>query len=1181
MRQSALKACRDCLQQPGRVRGLMARLQSHLRRGPDRGRFHRHSRPDPLGEVCQAVPAGAQQPCREPAQEAVPTMALSASPAPLTPLASILAADPQDQCNIKSILQGPATTSSPPGNSFGASAIPAIWSLGLASRPMAFLSCWWETTKALFFPTSPKWEAQQEPTSPEEASNWESPTHSWAETSGPSLVSPPSQRLLDILIPKRLDLKFHKEREKEGSFSTQSSSAYPLSSLGMMWTPLSRQQEATTLPSFGNIKDKAELLPGPQQFLYPEVLRDYVECTYSQLFWGLPSLHSKALVTTAFVPWSSSQLQAPPILLYGISSGFPEPIPLRISGGFSQDSFLPCPEAQPQPSTQILPQSQALFLPQTQAQPFLPLSLLFRPPSAPPQLGTLGLYCPTFQKKALYFTPAEMQPLACPWLQKQQLQKRTTQNQRDRGLPLGIPLSLAINPSQCPLVDMQPAQGQEEPRQPSPLTASSGLGPYKTRARSPTRSPRRCQMTNERGKDFLEALEPCLRRVSKYLLRASLPDTFLERTSDMGAERSLQRDSAKCFPRVPDRRHLETTLKVHLRKKVEEIHKGLIPVTVQQSWLAVNQSLPKCHSVKKSQTPASWKYWKPYVNTSREMSVLNPGIQQMLEVHIMSFRVRHMWDFPTQAFEPIHLKPSRAQPSPLPRSTFSPSATQKPREHSKAKVSSPGLVADLKGIEESSQGQQKSIKPKRRDPYNSQGVRLAPTDEWRGFKRLQPEEHKNSKSSQRPQQPPNPKVRNPCKGQMASDDEEVCKWLLPEDDDETNSQREMFAPDKEWQGFKRPKPKAHKERKSWRERFAPTDEWRGFKRLQPEEHKNSKSSQRPQQPPNPKVRDPCKGQMASDDEEVCEWLLPEDDDETNSQREMFAPDKEWQGFKRPKPKAHKQRASWRERFAPTDERRGFTKLQSEAYEEKFSGLRASQANAVSHPPKVKERGESLGSKDLPFSPREEHILPESSFRRRMKHFLQHVSPHQKGKGTETVLQKGKPVSLTAPSQEPVKCRSGHPEAEVTGTVIGQILGKQPGLRQDLQPSELNQHTQQLQPPAAGQSHYQKIRMFFEQKRLLRNRAHGHQTTPKDPSSLNSGGTKDKAGKGTSPPKDLGTPGRPCQQGPMVAGTSGHLHHPLTCSPPKGASAGQPGCAPQALPGRRIPSMLRKHVSPSC
>ena len=109
---------------------------NHLCRVPERGHFHCYSRPDPLGEVCQAVPAGAQQPCREPTQEALPTMSPSASPAPLTPLASILAADPQDQCNIKTVLQGPAAkTSSPPGNSFWASAIPAIWVLASLAVP--------------------------------------------------------------------------------------------------------------------------------------------------------------------------------------------------------------------------------------------------------------------------------------------------------------------------------------------------------------------------------------------------------------------------------------------------------------------------------------------------------------------------------------------------------------------------------------------------------------------------------------------------------------------------------------------------------------------------------------------------------------------------------------------------------------------------------------------------------------------------------------------------------------------------------------------------------------------------------------------------------------------------------------------------------------------------------------
>lgn len=274
-----------------------------------------------------------------------------------------------------------------------------------------------------------------------------------------------------------------------------------------------------------------------------------------------------------------------------------------------------------------------------------------------------------------------------PHLQKQHLQKRLIENQKNRSLPLRIQLSLELNSSQCPLVNMHLAQGRQGPRQPSPLAGSSGLGPYKTRSRSPTRYQSRCQMTTQLGKEFIKALEPCLIRVSKDLSRASLLDKFLEMNSEMVSERSLQRDSAKCFPRVPDRRHIERTLKVHLSKNLEQIHKGLIPVTVCRSWLAANQVFPKSHSHKEIRNPASLKYWKTCVNTCQELSFLSPGIQQMLEVHIMRLRIRHRWGLPTQAFEPMNVKPCGAQPSPLPRSTISPSATQQPREHSKLNVS--------------------------------------------------------------------------------------------------------------------------------------------------------------------------------------------------------------------------------------------------------------------------------------------------------------------------------------------------------------------------------------------------------------------------------------------------------------------------------------------------------------
>ena len=85
---------------------------------------------------------------------------------------------------------------------------------------------------------------------------------------------------------------------------------------------------------------------------------------------------------------------------------------------------------------------------------------------------------------------------------------------------------------------------------------------------------------------------------------------------------------------------------------------------------------------------------------------------------------------------------------------------------------------DLKGSDRSSQGQQKPIKPKLRDPYHNQGVMLAPTDEWREFMNLQPGEYKEIKRSQGQQQLRVPKVRDPWKGQMVSADEgEICEIL--------------------------------------------------------------------------------------------------------------------------------------------------------------------------------------------------------------------------------------------------------------------------------------------------------------------------------------------------------------------------------------------------------------------
>eukprot|EP00070_Physeter_catodon_P042389 XP_028349283.1 putative spermatogenesis-associated protein 31C2 [Physeter catodon] len=129
-KNKALKACGDCREELEKVHALLSLLQSHLERIPDKGGFHQPSCEEAPGEVCKAAPAGADQPCREPAEEAVPATCPSAALAPLTqgslPVASTLSTEPQDQYNLKRITLGTVSKSSTPGNSFLATIIPIL-----------------------------------------------------------------------------------------------------------------------------------------------------------------------------------------------------------------------------------------------------------------------------------------------------------------------------------------------------------------------------------------------------------------------------------------------------------------------------------------------------------------------------------------------------------------------------------------------------------------------------------------------------------------------------------------------------------------------------------------------------------------------------------------------------------------------------------------------------------------------------------------------------------------------------------------------------------------------------------------------------------------------------------------------------------------------------------------------
>ncbi|XP_012505850.1 PREDICTED: spermatogenesis-associated protein 31E1-like [Propithecus coquereli] len=116
------------------------------------------------------------------------------------------------------------------------------------------------------------------------------------------------QKLLEILITKRAELKLWKQKEKEGPFLKQMSPDYPQAAQGNVLVSPSQEQSTTATHGFWNMTDKPEQLPGPQQLPRPKAVGDHLPQKCSQLFWGLPSLHSESLVAAA---WEKAQFLIP------------------------------------------------------------------------------------------------------------------------------------------------------------------------------------------------------------------------------------------------------------------------------------------------------------------------------------------------------------------------------------------------------------------------------------------------------------------------------------------------------------------------------------------------------------------------------------------------------------------------------------------------------------------------------------------------------------------------------------------------------------------------------------------------------------------------------------------------------------------------------------------------------
>ncbi|XP_059028629.1 spermatogenesis-associated protein 31E1-like [Mustela lutreola] len=781
-KNQTLKVFRDCLQDLEEVQDLFSLLQSHLSRLSDQGGFHQFLHQAAPGQVRRGAPAGASQPCREPVEDAAPTVAPSPAHAPLTgppwPLASTLPSGPMTtsisvgsqsslstswpaepflppdgfshqplalppsppclppseasprpltasldpeqpdspltlpQCDSRAPLPCPIPQSSAPHTPWSADRTapgPAISGLGRSRYPISALSWWQAAANAWNLSTSTCLESRQAPLSggPPEALFWGDPRHRQGETRIPPLNNPDIQKLLEILTAKRTELKFWKEKEKKER------SKYQLTSFGRMLKSPGDGQDTMGCPSFWSISGKAKQLFGAEKPPHPKIPGDSLEQKCSQLFWGLPFLHSESLVATVRV--TDPPLELPSIIFNELSHALPLQIQASVTPGLSLTQDVQDPSAPPQPLTQSLSQSLPLPLPQplpldqTQPRP-LPLdqpqlppvaqpqtqaslapSVPVGPPSLPPKMGSCEVSCPVAQKTPSYVSTA-LQNLECHFLKKQLESDKVpavvkrSQEVFSRGppnLPQGGQApkghgSDSVLPGN--LIDSELRKQLEwhlwkrlmkqERGPPCRIHLSRKIQPHQEFQKVP--QARNWHSPTSESESTDGSCQATQKTGSRYP-RRTVPGKSLGKDSRSGAgriQKDLHRGVTSSSGKAPGRnreksdtdlkpstssaeeKHPEKDRQAHFRK-LGQSREGQVPSRLTAHHASDLPGKPSPHG--KPGKPALSKCWEPCMTTSHDFSILSPYAQRMLEAHIIRFRVKHRWGLPLKVLKPINI----------------------------------------------------------------------------------------------------------------------------------------------------------------------------------------------------------------------------------------------------------------------------------------------------------------------------------------------------------------------------------------------------------------------------------------------------------------------------------------------------------------------------------------------
>ncbi|XP_070104535.1 spermatogenesis-associated protein 31D4-like isoform X1 [Equus caballus] len=529
------------------------------------------------------------------------------------------------------------------------------------------------------------------------------PTANLIERGNLSFLSPHVLALLERQVRKRSDFLMWREKEKEkGSFPKKLRPDYPLNpSRKMLESNADECDSAFSLP-FWSSAGKPKELHMHGQPPYPKILEDHLQEKCTQLFWGLPSLHSESLPSAI-----RDSSDCTTIFLFNTisnaSMGQESPVPLHRPPPS-------LPEIQPQPLPQTLPQSQPLPLTQVKSQAHLKSPLPILPSGPLPQRRICGVCHHRPRDESESLTSSEIQQLEWKVLQKQQenlwgspsvvqrsqeefcpsapnfpyhqasqahasistlpvefplsdeLRKKLEHHLRKRliqhrwGLPRRIRECLSL---MMPPRDFSEIAKSESNRGLSRISVNKDLNVGLSQSKSfHDRGSELLQGEKEMGKDQGHSPE---NGPKAHLLSdpesSSDKDPAYDSEKDLNSHvASLSGKNSRALEESLDQKQLENVLKAHLSKKFEEISEARLPGTVRSSWHASKQTLLLSD---KSRTQITQRSLPPSVggdsslNTFQELCFIDSSAQQMMETHIKSFRMTMEWGLPCRVLESI------------------------------------------------------------------------------------------------------------------------------------------------------------------------------------------------------------------------------------------------------------------------------------------------------------------------------------------------------------------------------------------------------------------------------------------------------------------------------------------------------------------------------------------------